>query len=229
MPPRRAHGAKRQRPADCTCWAHTRSGARCGARVQQQAGGMSDRADSVPYCLTHLTAGDGALKRVRHPDPALGDALVARVPLPAGYRLCFWGDRTRRYPQPDRDDRTLQYMSGRERKNLNGVIDPAPYDGSLSQFMNAPGPSELPTVRPTLLTGYARLGLVDPPPPPPPPRTRQRGYRCARPIASSARTTTRASSGRSRKLPCCYSCGTSRVRSIARWSKPPMAWGSCCE
>lgn len=129
--------AKRQRLDDGTCWAHTRGGARCSAAVA---------AGAVPYCATHLQAGDGALRRVKHPDPLLGFALVARVPLPEGYRFCFWGDRIRR-PPTDQDDRTLQFLSGRDRMNPNGAIDPSAHDGSLGQWLNSPASSELPTAR----------------------------------------------------------------------------------
>ena len=131
--------AKRQRMADGLCWAHSQGGARCTSRVE---------AGEVPYCTKHLNTGDGAFKRVRHPNEALGDLLVARIPLPSGYRFCFWGDRTR-CPYVDEDDRCLQFMSGKERKNPNGVINPHAYDGSLAQFVNAPAPSELPTARTT--------------------------------------------------------------------------------
>ena len=130
---------KRQRLDDGTCWAHTQSGTRCGACVEPGA---------VPYCATHLRAGDGALRRVQHPEPALGFALVARAALPDGYRLCFWGDRTRCSPT-DRDDRALQFLSGRDRMNPNGAIDPKAHGGSLGQWMNAPASFELPTARPT--------------------------------------------------------------------------------
>ena len=143
---------KRQRLDDGTCWAHTQSGARCGACVEPGA---------VPYCATHLRAGDGALRRVQHPEPALGCALVARLALPDGYRLCFWGDRARCSPA-DRDDRTLQFLSGRDRMNPNGAIDPGAHGGSLGQWMNSPAPSELPTARPTghFFGGHNSAGLV---------------------------------------------------------------------
>ena len=134
-----APAAKRQRLDDGTCWAHTRGGARCAVAVG---------AGAVPYCTTHLNAGDGALRRVKHPDPLLGFALVARVPLPEGYRFCFWGDRVRRSPT-DKDDRTLQFLSGRDRMNPNGAIDPSAHDGSLGQWLNSPASSELPTARAT--------------------------------------------------------------------------------
>jgi len=118
---------KRQRVTDGCCWAHTAGGARCAAAVPRGA---------VPYCRRHLSAGDGALRAARHPNAVLGSVLVARRALPAGYRLAFWGDRTRA-PYIADDDRTLQYLSGPKRKNPNGVIDPAPYQGSLGQFMSA--------------------------------------------------------------------------------------------
>jgi hypothetical protein len=123
------------------CWAHTRAAQRCRAPVEPGA---------VPYCSLHRRCGDGALRRVSHPRLQLGSALVARFALPAGYRLCFWGDRRPRRITPSGadDDRTLQFLSGRERMNPNGAIDPSLYECSLGQWMNAPGPSELATVRP---------------------------------------------------------------------------------
>jgi hypothetical protein len=138
MPARRAR-LQRQRLSDRACWAHTKGGRRCTARVTP---------GELPYCNRHLTSGDGAFKKVRHPDKRLGTALVARMALPKGYRLVFWGDRSR-CPYIEDDDRTLQYLSGISRGNPNGVIDPAPYDGSVGQFMNSPAPSELTTARGT--------------------------------------------------------------------------------
>ena len=130
----------KQRGGQCCtqCWAHSKAGQRC---TQVPAG-------SVPYCAHHLRFGDGALEKVRHPDARIGFCLVARQALPAGYKVAFWGERTRAQTI-DVDDRCLQYLSGAKRRNPNGVIDPAGYPGSLGQFMNAPSPRELPTARRT--------------------------------------------------------------------------------
>jgi len=121
------------------CWAHTQAGRRCASAVA---------AGAVPYCAAHLKAGDGALEKVAHPDARIGFCLVARRALPKGYKVAFWGDRSR-CQTVDVDDRCLQYLSGAKRTNPNGVIDPAPHPGSLGQYMNAPSPRELPTARRT--------------------------------------------------------------------------------
>ena len=126
---------KRQLLTDRQCWAHTMKGSRCTARVQ---------AGEIPYCQRHLESGDGAFKKLRHPDPRLGCVLVARYALPKGYRFVYWGGRTR-CPFVHKDDRCLQYLSGQGRKCPNGVINPAGYPGSLAQFANAPAPDELAT------------------------------------------------------------------------------------
>lgn len=86
-----------------------------------------------------------ASQAVSHPNKDLGKILVARHPLPAGYQMCFWGDRTQ-CPWIFEDDRTLQYKSGKLRRHPNGVIDPTSHRGSLLQFMSCPGPEELQTV-----------------------------------------------------------------------------------
>jgi hypothetical protein len=124
------------------CWAHSRVGWRCQRAVAPREGEPSP----IPYCERHLQAGDGALRVVNHPVKALGKVLVARLPLPVGYQMCFWGDRTL-CPYTFEDDRTLQYKSGKQRKHPNGVIDPSRHPGSLLQFMSSPGVEELQTVR----------------------------------------------------------------------------------
>ena len=119
------------------CWASSAAGTRCCAAF---SGGL-------PYCAAHQKNGDGALKKVLHPGrPELGYLLVAALDLPKGYRICYWGTRTR-CPYVPQDDRTIQYMSGPNRRSANGVVDPTDHSGSQMQFGNCPGVDELATVR----------------------------------------------------------------------------------
>ena len=127
---------KVQRRGDGRCWASTRGGSRCSCSAE----------GDLPYCQTHLSAGDGALLKKSHPLAELGSILVAGADLPQGYRMCFWGSRVP-CPDIDTDDRTLQYKSGPRRTNPNGVIDPTGHSGSVLQLMNCHGVDELATVR----------------------------------------------------------------------------------
>ena len=121
----------RQRAVDgaVQCWAHSRAGGRCPRWVRPREG----EPLPIPYCEQHLESGDGAFKVVEHPKiKQLGKILVARFDLPAGYQMCFWGDRAA-CPWVFEDDRTLQYKSGKARRHPNGVIDPSKRLGSLLQ------------------------------------------------------------------------------------------------
>ena len=85
-------------PRDCTkpvqCWAHSKAGKRCECSVVRPPADATPSIRNslpVPLCRTHMSAGDGALKVVKH--PTFGKILVARCDLPKGYRTVYWGHR----------------------------------------------------------------------------------------------------------------------------------------
>ena len=79
--------------APVQCWASSKSGVRCTHTVTPRPG---EGEDPIPYCGVHLRAGDGLLRVVQHAtDDSHGALLVARRALPKGYRMVYWGNRTR--------------------------------------------------------------------------------------------------------------------------------------
>ena len=130
------------------CWASTLSGVRCTATVVPREG---EGDDPIPYCGVHLKAGDGNLRVVQHGlDAAQGLLLVARRDLPAGYRMVYWGARTR-CPYLYQEDRCLLF--DKAGCGNNGVINPGEgalaKRGSLLQFAACPGPDERANMRGT--------------------------------------------------------------------------------
>ena len=85
--------------------------------------------------------GDEKVKVIDHPTLDIGKILIARFPIPKGYRFIYWGDRTRRtYQSEKNDDRQIDFLvNGRTEF---GVINPGPHKGSVMQFAASPGPKE---------------------------------------------------------------------------------------
>mmetsp|Transcript_61813 Transcript_61813/g.74377 ORF Transcript_61813/g.74377 Transcript_61813/m.74377 type:complete len:90 (+) Transcript_61813:90-359(+) len=65
---------------DVQCWAHTKYGTRCTSRVKSREG----EPIPIPYCATHLSSGDGAIKMVDH--PFAGKCLIAQFDLPGNFQ-----------------------------------------------------------------------------------------------------------------------------------------------
>ena len=128
------------------CIAASKSGKRCTARVHAREEGEEW---PIPWCDAHMRTGDGAVKRGKH--PRCGDVLVARMAIPKGYRLVYWGRRDR-CPRCDKEDRCVSFypMSKHtgERSAYNGVINPGGTD-DVMQFASCPGPNELCNMRST--------------------------------------------------------------------------------
>jgi hypothetical protein len=66
------------------CWAHSKTGERCTNRVKSAEG---EGDNPIPYCGIHRRVGDQALRVVPHPNKDWGKLLVARFPLPRGYKM----------------------------------------------------------------------------------------------------------------------------------------------
>ena len=84
---------KVRRGCPVRCWAHLQSGKRCPSVVKPREGEAED--NPIPYCATHLRVGDQALKVVNHPEKGHGKLLISRTKLPKGYKMVYWGSRTR--------------------------------------------------------------------------------------------------------------------------------------
>ena len=113
---------KLPRGSKCTtqCWAHTRAGQRC----QHAVAGAEDEGDyPIPYCHTHRSSGDLALRVVSH--PWAGQLLVARFDLPKGYRMSYWGHRTR-CPYLSDEDRCLGFEYRCKNGAKVGELRPSP-------------------------------------------------------------------------------------------------------
>jgi len=156
-------------PISIQCWAHSRTGKRCQAKVTSREG----EPIPIPYCNTHLKRGDGALKVVNH--PLFGKALVARIDLPKGYRMAYWGIRGR-CGACDVEDRAISYyppnprtgtnidenvVGGRtlKRHNYNGVLNPGG-TGDIIQYAGCPGPNERQNMRSTFQYYGLRNGKI---------------------------------------------------------------------
>jgi hypothetical protein len=143
--------AKAHQPVQC--WAHSKTGNRCCKMVSSREG----EPIPIPYCDTHLNAGDGALRRVAH--PFAGSCLIANFDLPKNYRMVLWGYRGKCNPS-DKEDRSVSFYppnptTGRnfvpftktlKTDNYNGVINPMD-TGDLLQFASCPGPTERQNMR----------------------------------------------------------------------------------
>ena len=91
-------------PREVRCWAHTQATREpCGRAVAPRPG---EGDDCVPYCSAHLCSGDGNLRVVASAE--FGRLLLARRALPRGYRVAYWGDRTR-CPLVGDEDRCLLF------------------------------------------------------------------------------------------------------------------------
>ena len=119
-----------------TCWASSaKTGLLCGKRVVPRPG---EGGDPVPYCADHLRRGDPCLREIK--GTPYGSILVARRALPKGYRMVYWGSRSRCPMLIDGEDRCLLF----DKKGCgnNGVINPTDHAGSVLQFASCPGPGE---------------------------------------------------------------------------------------
>ncbi|KAL3817520.1 hypothetical protein ACHAXA_003693 [Cyclostephanos tholiformis] len=151
------------------CWAHSRAGKRCRAKVTSREG----EPIPIPYCDRHLKTGDGALKEVKH--PFFGKALVARYDLPKSYRMAYWGVRGR-CQSCDVEDRAISFYppdprtgsnidprveGGRtlKRHNYNGVLNPGG-TGDLIQYAGCPGTNEVQNMRSTFQYFGLRNGII---------------------------------------------------------------------
>jgi hypothetical protein len=135
------------------CWAHSKAGRRCRKVVMSREG----EPIPIPYCDTHLKAGDGALRCVSH--PFVGSCLIAEHSLPRHYRMVLWGMRGRCSPS-NKEDRSVSYYPPNPRtgrnffpftkalrtNNYNGVINPT-NTGDLLQYASCPGPTERQNIR----------------------------------------------------------------------------------
>lgn len=92
----------------------------------------------LPYCKACLRGGDPALKKVKH--PKYGHCLIAQRALKKGYQVAWWGRRISAKKLPSKSwDWAL--MTPR------GIVDAVPFrTGSLLQFCQCPGPTEVPTI-----------------------------------------------------------------------------------
>ena len=142
------------------CIASSTTGKRCCATVTPREGELDEAV--IPYCDAHLESGDGAVKVAQH--PRCGKILVARRPLPRGYRLVYWGNRVP-CPRCDKEDRCVSYypisVKTGERGAYNGVIDPGDTD-DVMQFASCPGPNELVNMRSTDACVVARARAYRP-------------------------------------------------------------------
>ena len=114
------------------CWALCKNGKPCLKRC----------STVVPYCLMHQKTGDSATRVVDHPTKkdTVGKILVARFPLPRGYRFLYFGDRIANTRQAQkRDDRQIDFFLNDT--HLYGCIDPLNHPGCTMQFAGCPGPS----------------------------------------------------------------------------------------
>eukprot|EP00213_Chloropicon_mariensis_P001420 CAMPEP_0197480256 /NCGR_PEP_ID=MMETSP1309-20131121/39988_1 /TAXON_ID=464262 /ORGANISM="Genus nov. species nov., Strain RCC998" /LENGTH=275 /DNA_ID=CAMNT_0043022177 /DNA_START=43 /DNA_END=870 /DNA_ORIENTATION=+ len=111
------------------CWATcVETNQPCTERVPEDS--------NIPYCLHHLRAGDSAIEVIDHPtNKDVGKIVVARVDLPKGYKLVYWGRRVR-WKGCKGEDRAMSYLQN------GGVIDPYDCEGQQLQYMACPGPSE---------------------------------------------------------------------------------------
>ena len=156
-------------PMSIQCWAHSRNGKRCQTKVTSREG----EPIPIPYCNTHMKRGDGALKVVHH--PLFGKALVARMDLPKGYRMAYWGIRGRcsafnvedraisYYPPNPRTgtniDETIEGGRTLKRHNYNGVLNPGG-TGDIIQYAGCPGPDERQNMRSTFQYYGLRNGKI---------------------------------------------------------------------
>ena len=148
------------------CWAHSKTGNRCSKLIQSREG----EPIPIPYCDIHLTAGDGALKKVSH--PFAGHCLIARHDLPKNYRMVLWGYRGRCNPC-DMEDRSVSFYPPNVKtgqnyipftqtlkiNNYNGVINPH-HTGDLLQYASCPGPTERQNMRSTFQYFGLRNGTM---------------------------------------------------------------------
>jgi len=137
------------------CWAMKRNNERCQVVVERREG----EPIPIPYCRLHLKSGDYALKVVGH--KLAGKCLVARVDLPAKYRIAFYGLRGK-CASADKEDRSISYypphpITGSncypntrtlKRNNYNGVLNPEG-TGDILQYAACPGPNERQNIKST--------------------------------------------------------------------------------
>ena len=133
--PRRERRKVRQNLGREWCWATVYS-AKEGCWVPCKCRATAKHNGNLPYCDRHLAKGDPALKVVEHPTrPDIGKILVAARDLPRGYKMLYWGTRSR-WRGCKGEDRAMSYLSG------GGVITPWGHAGQQLQYMSCPGPSE---------------------------------------------------------------------------------------
>jgi hypothetical protein len=111
------------------CWAtDLKTGEPCPCMVPKDS--------NIPYCPHHLVHGDDALVVIDHPtNKGVGKILIARQDLPRGYKMVYWGRRTR-WRGCKGEDRAMSFLQN------GGVIDPIEFPGQQLQFMACPGPNE---------------------------------------------------------------------------------------
>ena len=127
------------------CWARTRSGQLCGVACS--------RDDNIPYCPTHFSRGDDAVKVVDHDEKPeiFGKILIATQDLPKGYKFVYWGDLLRRSEiQRSAHDHMIEFTPNPYKMQVRGTIDPTTHPiSSVMQYAMMPGPIEVINMAPT--------------------------------------------------------------------------------
>ena len=83
-----------------------------------------------------MREGDGALMVLDHPtNEEVGKIVVARIDLPKGYKMVYWGKRCR-WRGCKAPDKAMSFLPN------GGVIDPSGLAGQQVQYMACPGPGE---------------------------------------------------------------------------------------
>ena len=129
VPVRKRRRTVNQNLGRAYCWAtDLKTGEPCPCKVPKDS--------NIPYCPHHLVHGDDALVVIDHPtNKGVGKILIARQDLPRGYKMVYWGRRTR-WRGCKGEDRAMSFLQN------GGVIDPIEFPGQQLQFMACPGPNE---------------------------------------------------------------------------------------